>query len=948
MNAIMKYSVPLVAALLLIPVAALPAIGASKPNVIVILADDLGWADLSCYGSTFHESPHLDRLAAQGMRFTQAYSSSPYCSPSRAAIMTGRHPARLKITDYIPSNGNSGKWLPAEMKMELPLEEVTMAEVLREAGYATWHVGKWHLGDLGFYPEDQGFQVNIAGNHSGAPRTFFWPYGDDKGATVVRPLGRDQTQGYHGTPVPGLRAGGQEGEHLGDRLTSEAIKLIEQGKPGQPFFLYLPYYDVHTPIMAKPELVRKYQSKAAGLGLPSPQDVPGYSEENRVHGGGAPKMPEQQVNPSYAAMIETMDTNIGRLMAKLDERGLADNTLVLFTSDNGGHHRIGNGISVTSNRPLRGCKGWLYEGGVRVPWIVKWPGVTQPGSTCAVPVMNTDILPTVLDVCGLPAKPSLHQDGVSFAPLLRGETKPGHDAFFWHFPHYGNHGSGPCSSVRVGDWKLIHWIEDDRVELFHLFTDIGEKTDFAKSYPDRVQDLRRRLDAWRRQTNANMPRSKPADQALAEAFKAADWKSGLRLDLQRPIDPRLAKLDGDHIAECGLFPGTAYLVRSPAEVLALSGKLAPGDQLVLGKGPWKDAQFVFEGHGTMDAPILIRPEKPGSVVFQGESSVRFHGEHLVVHDLTFRGITVSQDKRIIFGVGNGEAKPADHCLFHRLRFEDCGSANPVERTRLHVWLMAVQGRSNTIARCTFRGLKNIGQMLGAAELPLHGLQQLHVLDNQFLDRPYLDNQNGYEVIQIGWSGARARPAGSLIQGNTFERCDGENELITLKASDMVVRNNRFLASQGVLCLRTARRVLVQDNLFDGQGRENTGGVRIQGDDHVLVGNTFRDLRQPKDYYYWPVSLMAADLETYGDTDALGGYGRAKNIFIVRNRFEGCEKRLAVGIYQRPDFPLLPQNIRASENIFTGANGAGAFDFIAEDPTGSLSKQLQEVDNIFEP
>ena len=492
---------PFITGLLLAPLAALHAADAPKsgPNVIVILADDLGWADLGCYGSTFHESPNLDKLAAQGMRFTQAYSSSPYCSPSRAAIMTGRYPARLKITDYIPSNGKSGKMLPALMKMELPLDEVTIAEVLRDAGYATWHVGKWHLGDLGYYPEDQGFQVNIAGNHSGAPPSFFWPYGDDEGVTVARPAARDQMKGYH---VPGLRTGGKEGEHLCDRLTSEAMKLIGQRGQAQPFFLYLSFYDVHTPIMAKPELIEKYKAKAAKLGLPAVEQTPTYTEDNQTHGGRTPKLPEQQVNPIYTAMIETMDTNVGRLMAKLAELGIADNTLIIFTSDNGGH-------TVTSNRPLRGGKGWLYEGGVREPWIVKWPGVTKPGSTCDVPIINTDILPTVLDVVGQPQRPELHKDGVSFASLLKGETKPVHDALFWHFPHYGNHGSGPCSSVRVGDWKLIEWLEDDSVEMFNVTTDLSEKTNVAAQYPDRVKELRERLHAWCNETGANMPRPKP-------------------------------------------------------------------------------------------------------------------------------------------------------------------------------------------------------------------------------------------------------------------------------------------------------------------------------------------------------------------------------------------------------------------------------------------------------
>jgi arylsulfatase A-like enzyme len=495
----MKPILNLITSLLLAPLAALHAADAphKQPNVIVILSDDLGWADLSCYGSTFHESPNLDKLATQGMRFTQAYSSSPYCSPSRAAIMTGRHPARLKITDYIPSNGKSGKLLPAEMKMELPLEEVTIAEVLRDAGYATWHVGKWHLGDVGFYPQDQGFQVNIAGHAGGLPPSYFWPYGNKNDEAVPKAAGNN----YHSRGVPGVVAGGKKGEHLCDRLTSEAIKLIELRKPEQPFFLYLPFYDVHTPIMAKLELVEKYKAKADKMRLPAVDAVPTYTEGNPVHGASPKKLPEQQVNPTYAAMIETMDTNVGRLMARLDELGIADNTLILFTSDNGGH-------TVTSNRALRGGKGWLYEGGVREPWIVKWPGVTKPGSTCDVPIINTDILPTVLEACGLPAKPDVHKDGVSFASLLRGATKPVHEALFWHFPHYGNHGSGPCSSVRVGDWKLIEWLEDDSVELFNLVTDLSEKNDVAAQHPEIVQQLRERLHSWRKETGANMLRPK--------------------------------------------------------------------------------------------------------------------------------------------------------------------------------------------------------------------------------------------------------------------------------------------------------------------------------------------------------------------------------------------------------------------------------------------------------
>ena len=441
--------------------------------------------------------------------------------------------------------------------------------------------------------------------------------------------------------------------------------------------------------------------------------------------------------------------------------------------------------------------------------------------------------------------------------------------------------------------------------------------------------------------------SKPADE-LARVIADAGMENRLRLDLQRPIDPRLAKIEKGDIAQCDLFRGKAHVVRSASEVSRFSGKLAPGDQLVLAGSEWNGARFTFEGHGTMEAPILIRPEKPGSVIFTGESAIRFHGEHLIVHDLAFRDVVPAQTNTVVFAVGNGEAKPADHCLFHRLRFENCGSTNAADRPKLKLWLLNMRGSGNTVAGCTFRGLQNIGQMIGAAELPRDGLQQLHVLNNHFIDRPYLDNQNGYEVLQIGWSGTRAAATGSLIQGNTFERCDGENELITLKASDIVVRENRFIANQGVLCLRTARRVLLQGNLFDGQGRENTGGVRLQGDGHVLIGNTFRDLKKPANYYSWPISLMAADLETYGETDQLGGYGRTRDILITRNRFEHCDKRIAVGIYASKTYPLLPKNIVVRENVLVGMGEGSAFEFIAIDASGEPPKALRESGNTFEP
>jgi len=416
----------------------------------------------------------------------------------------------------------------------------------------------------------------------------------------------------------------------------------------------------------------------------------------------------------------------------------------------------------------------------------------------------------------------------------------------------------------------------------------------------------------------------------------------IRLDLQRPVDARLAKIESGDFGR-----GQTHVVHQAVEIRSLSGKLKPGDQIVLVGTQWKDARFTFEGHGTQDAPIVIRPEKPGSVAFTGESAVTFHGEHLIVHDLAFLGVTVSRDHEVIFRVGNGEAKPASHCIFNRLRFENCGSTNPADWPKIHLWLMSMRGSGNTVANGTFSGFKNIGQMLGAAELPKGELQQLHVLNNRFSHRPKIDEQNGYEIIQIGWSGEKAGASGSLIAGNTFENCDGENEIVSLKASDVVVRDNHFNGCQGVLSLRSANRVLVQGNVFDGKGRENTGGVTLEGADHVLAGNTFRHLVKPKNYYFWTIAMLAASAENYGDNGDVAGYGRARNILISGNRFEHCEARIALGCYPRKEYPLLPMNIRVQNNVFAGMKADGVFDYLAPDPGGEMSRTLQQSGNTFQ-
>ncbi len=461
-----------------------------KPNIVIILADDLAWADVGCYGSQFHETPNIDRLASQGMRFTNGYAAHMSCSPSRAALLTGRYPARLKITAYIPGPKRTGKYLPAKMRMELPFEEVTIAEVLKESGYATLFVGKWHLGKSPYLPENQGFDINIAGNHSGAPGSYFWPYGRGK-----------KKNSYHGVEVPGLYEGGKKGEHLCDRLTTEAIKLIDKNRD-KPFFLYLSFYDVHTPIQAKKFLVEKYRKKARRMNLPenTPFKAEGTPARGTPPGISSNRARQIQNEPTYAAMIETMDSNVGRIMDRLDQLNLDKDTIVIFTSDNGGFPPI------ACNLPFRGGKGWAYEGGTREPWIVKWPGVTKPASRCDIPVIFTDIFPTVLEMANLPLRPDLHCDGVSFTSLLKGENKPIHDCIFWHAPHYIAYGCGPYSAIRCGKWKLIEWLEDGSAELFNLEKDIGEKNDLAKSYPQKVKSLRNKLHKWRKDVDANMPR----------------------------------------------------------------------------------------------------------------------------------------------------------------------------------------------------------------------------------------------------------------------------------------------------------------------------------------------------------------------------------------------------------------------------------------------------------
>lgn len=423
------------------------------PNIILILADDLGWTDLSCQGSKSYRTPHLDRLATEGVRFTTAYSACTVCSPTRAAVLTGQYPARLHITDWIAGHKRPfAKLSVPEWTMHLPPETTTIAEVLAAAGYATLSIGKWHLGDEKYGPLTHGFQTNIGGNDKGQPPSYFFPYE------------RNNIQ------LPGLSKGA-EGEYLTDRLTDEALSWIEQQK--SPFFVYFPHYAVHTPL----------QAPAAAI----------EEAKGRIQPGN----PQQ--NPTYAAMIENLDQNIGRLLAKLGEWKLAENTIVVFTSDNGGLTLR----DITSNLPLRAGKGSAYEGGVRVPLLIRYPAAVKPAVSDS-PVLSIDLLPTLLDLAGIAPAPALSMDGVSLAGVLKGEEKLARE-LFWHYPHYHPGGATPYSAVRSGDWRLIEFFEDNHVELYNLKQDVAEKNDLAAKETSKRDELRARLKTWRTSVGAQLP-----------------------------------------------------------------------------------------------------------------------------------------------------------------------------------------------------------------------------------------------------------------------------------------------------------------------------------------------------------------------------------------------------------------------------------------------------------
>ena len=443
------------------------------PNVVFILVDDLGWTDLGCYGSELYRTPNVDRLAREGMRFTQSYSACTVCSPTRAAIQTGRYPAYLHLTDWIAGHINPQARLRVpDWTMEMSPTNYTLARALHDAGYATAHIGKWHLGDNErAWPEHQGFDLNIGGTGFGAPQK------------------KDGSNGYFSPYGNSRLPDGPNGEHLEERLAREACAFIEQHQH-QPFYLNYCLYSVHTPLQAAPSKIERYRQFVRP---------------------GAP-----QHNPVYAAMVEHMDDAVGQILETLRRLGLEENTVVVFTSDNGG--LIGNqgdtllAPKVTSNSPLRTGKGDAYEGGIRVPLIVRYPGRIAHDTASDAPVISMDHYPTLLELAGIevPAIKKVAYDGISLAGLLTGKTiaLPPRD-LFWHYPHYHIEGATPHGAIRSGDWKLLEFFEDDHVELYNLADDIGEQHDLAASVPQKVAELRSRLQAWRRQIGAQMPTPNP-------------------------------------------------------------------------------------------------------------------------------------------------------------------------------------------------------------------------------------------------------------------------------------------------------------------------------------------------------------------------------------------------------------------------------------------------------
>ena len=452
------------------------AFAVQSPNLILINVDDLGWKDLGCYGSDVYETPNIDKLARNGLKFTNAYSACAVCSPTRAAIMTGRYPARLGVTDWIRARFQGGKipkdkknpsgWVGSKNKKVLcpqnalwmELEEVTIAEKLKENGYATCHIGKWHLGADDWYPEKQGFDENYGGCDYGQPPSYFDPFKNKR------------LDGIYGLP------GKKQGQYLTDRECDEAVMFIKKNRQ-KKFFLNFANYAVHTPIQAKPSLLDKYKTKIQSLDT-------------------------KQKNAAYATMVESVDQAVGRIITILKEEGIFERTLIIFTSDNGGL------LGVTNNAPLRSGKGFPYEGGIRVPLIIFWPDFINGGKVIDTPVSSIDFFPTLSSAAGIKNSTDKVVDGLNLLPLIKGENNIKRQSLFWHFPHYRGK-INPYSIIRNGDWKLIKRYDGKPFELFNLKNDLSEKNDLSQDMPEKVKELNEEIMIWLLKTNARVPRANP-------------------------------------------------------------------------------------------------------------------------------------------------------------------------------------------------------------------------------------------------------------------------------------------------------------------------------------------------------------------------------------------------------------------------------------------------------
>lgn len=449
------------------------------PNVVVFLVDDLGYMDIGANNpDSFYETPHIDDLAQSGVRFTNGYAANPVCSPTRYSLMTGKYPTRVDATNFFSGKRN-GTFNPAPLNDNMPLDEITIAQTLKNQGYATFFAGKWHLGESEeYYPQHRGFDINIGGHSRGGPYTgnkYFSPF--------------NNPQMYPDSP---------EGDHLPDRLARDTAKFIKDNKD-RPFFAYLSFYSVHTPLMGRQDLVDKYQVKADKIeGLE-------FGDEEQVFGDQPRKVRILQKHAVYAAMVEAMDEAVGKVLGQLEESGVAENTIVVFTSDNGGLSTSEG--SPTSNLPLRGGKGWIYEGGIREPWIIRYPGVTEAGAVSSEPICSIDLFPTLAAAAGAPISHEI--DGLDLLPVLKGRSLD-RQSLYWHYPHYSNQGGIPGGAIREGDYKLIERYEDGRVHLYNLKDDIGEQRDLATQQPERVSEMLARLHDWYRDVDAKFLQRKGA------------------------------------------------------------------------------------------------------------------------------------------------------------------------------------------------------------------------------------------------------------------------------------------------------------------------------------------------------------------------------------------------------------------------------------------------------